>query len=74
MQKRVCLNVMSAKQQDTFSVRRKLAQRMSFLVNNLGPLLHTMLVHLPIALLFGSVAFDWIGLWLKHAGLTRAGF
>jgi uncharacterized membrane protein len=33
-----------------------------------------MLVHFPIALLFSSVALDWIGLWLNHAGLTRAGF
>ena len=47
---------------------------MSSLLGTLRPLLHPMLVHFPIALLFGSVAFDWIGLWLNYAGLTRAGF
>jgi uncharacterized membrane protein len=44
------------------------------LISALRPLLHPMLVHFPIALLFASVALDWIGFWLGHAGLTRAGF
>jgi uncharacterized membrane protein len=41
---------------------------------NLKSLVHPMLVHFPIALLFASVTLDWIGFWLNHAGLTRAGF
>lgn len=44
------------------------------LVAQLRPLLHPMLVHFPIALLFASVALDWLGYWLKHPNLTRAGF
>ena len=44
------------------------------LVAQLRPLIHPMLVHFPIALLFASVALDWIGYWLKHPNLTRAGF
>lgn len=44
------------------------------LIGSLRPLLHPMLVHFPIALLFASVALDWAGFWLGHAGLTRAGF
>lgn len=44
------------------------------LVEQLRPLIHPMLVHFPIALLFASVALDWIGYWLKHPNLTRAGF
>lgn len=40
----------------------------------LRPLIHPMLVHFPIALLFASVALDWLGYLLKHDGLTRAGF
>lgn len=44
------------------------------LVEQLRPLIHPMLVHFPIALLCASVALDWIGYWLKHPNLTRAGF
>lgn len=44
------------------------------LIAQLRPLLHPMLVHFPIALLFASVALDWLGYWLKHPNLTRAGF
>lgn len=46
----------------------------SGLIGQLRPLLHPMLVHFPIALLFASVALDWIGYALKHPNLTRAGF
>jgi len=38
------------------------------------PLLHPMLVHFPIALIFVSVALDWIGFALRLPNLTRAGF
>jgi uncharacterized membrane protein len=44
------------------------------LLGQLRPLLHPMLVHFPIALLFASIALDWLGYWLKHPNLTRAGF
>lgn len=44
------------------------------LIGQLRPLLHPMIVHFPIALLFASVALDWAGYWLKHPNLTRAGF
>ena len=44
------------------------------LVAQLRPLIHPMLVHFPIALLFASVALDWIGYGFKHPNLTRAGF
>jgi uncharacterized membrane protein len=33
-----------------------------------------MVVHFPIALLYASVALDWVGYWLRHPSLTRAGF
>ncbi len=38
------------------------------------PLIHPMLVHFPIALLFASVGLDWLGYWLTHPNLSRAGF
>ncbi|MBF6590272.1 MAG: DUF2231 domain-containing protein [Ktedonobacterales bacterium] len=44
------------------------------LIPQLRPLIHPMLVHFPIALLFASVALDWLGYCLKHPNLTRAGF
>jgi uncharacterized membrane protein len=44
------------------------------LIGQLRSLLHPMIVHFPIALLFASVALDWAGYWLKHPNLTRAGF
>src|SRR5579884_3512057 len=44
------------------------------LINSLRPLVHPMLVHFPIALLFASVALDWVGYWLRRPGFTRAGF
>lgn len=44
------------------------------LVEQLRPLIHPMLVHFPIALIFASVALDWSGFWLNHPNLTRAGF
>lgn len=47
---------------------------LSQLISQLRPLLHPMLVHFPIALLFASVALDWAGYWIKHPNLTRAGF
>lgn len=47
---------------------------MSTLIANLRPLLHPMLVHFPIALLFASVALDALGWLLRRPSLTRAGF
>lgn len=44
------------------------------LLGQLRPLIHPMLVHFPIALIFASVALDWLGYLFKHANLTRAGF
>lgn len=46
----------------------------SSVIQSLRPLVHPMLVHFPIALLFASVALDWMGFWLRRPGLTRAGF
>lgn len=46
----------------------------SSIVSSLRPLVHPMLVHFPIALLFASVALDWFGYWLRRPGFTRAGF
>jgi uncharacterized membrane protein len=47
---------------------------LSTLIANLRPLLHPMLVHFPIALLFASVALDALGWLLRRPSLTRAGF
>lgn len=44
------------------------------LINHLRPLLHPLLIHFPIALLYASVALDWIGFGFKQPNLTRAGF
>ena len=45
------------------------------LVQQLRPLLHPMLVHFPIALLFASVALDWLGYLsgAQHPPATGAG-
>jgi uncharacterized membrane protein len=43
-------------------------------VSSLRPLLHPILVHFPIALLFTSVALDLTGYLLVQTSLTRAGF
>lgn len=47
---------------------------LSTLITNLRPLLHPMLVHFPIALLFASAALDVPGYLLRRPSLTRAGF
>jgi uncharacterized membrane protein len=44
------------------------------LVRDVRPLIHPIVVHFPIALLFTSVALDWVGYWLRLINLTRAGF
>jgi uncharacterized membrane protein len=47
---------------------------LSQFLQNIRPLLHPILVHFPIALLFVSVFLDWAGYWLRQPNLTRAGF
>lgn len=47
---------------------------MSSFLNSLRPLLHPILVHFPIALLFASVALDLVGYTFRIVNLTRAGF
>jgi uncharacterized membrane protein len=47
---------------------------MSSFLNSLRPLLHPILVHFPIALLFVCVALDLAGYIFSIANLTRAGF
>ena len=47
---------------------------LSTLIASLRPLLHPMLVHFPIALLFASVALDALGYLLRRPSPTRAGF
>jgi uncharacterized membrane protein len=44
------------------------------LVRDLRPLIHPIVVHFPIALLFTSVALDWAGYVFQFVNLTRAGF
>src|SRR5690242_20265189 len=47
---------------------------MSSFLDSLRPLLHPILVHFPIALLFASVALDLAGYIFNFVNLTRAGF
>jgi uncharacterized membrane protein len=47
---------------------------MSSFLDSLRPLLHPILVHFPIALLFASVALDLAGYIFRFVNLTRAGF
>lgn len=47
---------------------------LSSLITSLRLLLHPMLVHFPIALLFASAALDALGFLLRRPSLTRAGF
>ncbi len=44
------------------------------LVSQLRGVLHPIVVHFPIALLYTSVALDWIGFILRSSGVSRAGF
>jgi uncharacterized membrane protein len=44
------------------------------LVSQLRGLLHPIVVHFPIALLFASVGLDWVGYLFRLPNLTRAGF
>jgi uncharacterized membrane protein len=44
------------------------------LVSQLRGLLHPIVVHFPIALLFTSVALDWIGYIVRSSDVSRAGF
>jgi len=47
---------------------------MASFLNSLRLLLHPILVHFPIALLFASVALDLVGYIFRNVNLTRAGF
>jgi uncharacterized membrane protein len=47
---------------------------MSLLISQLRPLLHPMIVHFSIALLYASVVLAWLGYVPKHPNLTRASF
>ncbi len=44
------------------------------LIAQLRGVLHPILVHFPIALLFASVALDWVGYLFRSSGPSRAGF
>ncbi len=44
------------------------------LIGQFRGVLHPILVHFPIALLFTSVALDWLGYAFRSSGLSRAGF
>ena len=44
------------------------------LIGQFRGVLHPILVHFPIALLFASVALDWVGYIFRSSGLSRAGF
>jgi uncharacterized membrane protein len=44
------------------------------LISQLRGLLHPIVVHFPIALLFASVGLDWVGYAFRLPNLTRAGF
>jgi uncharacterized membrane protein len=47
---------------------------MGNLITQLRGVLHPILVHFPIALLYASVALDWVGYLFRASGISRAGF